>query len=100
LRRDGELAGHVATQVGTFWAPLSFSRRRQWWVWFIVVWADGDREPPDEDYPPWTVVGEMLSGAFSRKQDDAHGGSYTVAWLPEEARHETLSALGIRPEDF
>ena len=100
MRRDGEVAGHVATQVGTFWAPLSFSRRRQWWVWFIVVWADGDREPLDEDYPPWTVVGEMLSGTFSRGHDDAHGGSYTVDWLPEEARHETLSALGIRPEDF
>jgi hypothetical protein len=100
LRRDGDVAGHVATQVGTFWAPLSFSRRRQWWVWFIVVWANGDREPLGEDYPPWTVVGEMLSGTFCRGHDDAHGGSYTVDWLPEEARHETLSALGIRPEDF
>ena len=100
LRRDGELAGHVATQVGTFWAPFSFSRRRQWWVWFIVVWANGDREPLDEDYPPWTVVREMSSGTFSWEEDDAHRGEYTVEWLPEEARQKALVALGIRPEDF
>lgn len=100
LRRDGELAGHVATQVSTFWAPLSLSLRRQWWVWFIVVWADGDREPSAEDYPPWTVVGDMLSGRFVWEDDDAHHGEYAVEWLPEEDRQGTLERLGIRPEDF
>lgn len=100
LRRDGEVAGHVATTVMTFWAPFSFSRRRQWWVWFIVVWANGDREMPDEDYPPWTVVREMQSGTFTWEQDDAHRVDYTVEWLPEEARQEALSALRIGPDDF
>lgn len=100
LRRDGQVAGHVATTVTTFWAPLSFSRRRQWWVWFIVVWADGHRELPDEDYPPWTVVREMQSGTFSWDQDDAYRGDYTVEWLPEEARQAMLSALNIGPDDF
>lgn len=50
LRRDGEVAGHVATEVKTFWSPFSFSRHRQWWVWFIVVWTNGDREPSAGDY--------------------------------------------------
>lgn len=57
MRRDGEVAGHVATQVGTFWAPLSFSRRRQWWVWFIVVWPMGIARPPTRTTRrgPWSV---------------------------------------------
>lgn len=100
LRRDEEVAGYVATTVRTFWAPLSFSRRRHWWVWFIVVWADGHREMRDEDYAPWTVVREMQSGTFSWDQDDAHRGDYTVEWLPEEARQAVLSALNIGPDDF
>ncbi|NJC15405.1 hypothetical protein F4558_005231 [Micromonospora profundi] len=57
LRRGGEVAGHLATQVSTFWSPLSFSRRRQWHVWHIVVWTDGHREPSDEDYPPLPIPG-------------------------------------------
>jgi hypothetical protein len=100
LRRNGEVAGHVATKVMTFWAPFSLSRRRQWWVWYLVVWADGDRELPDEDYPPWTTVREMRSGTFTWDQDDAHRGCYTVEWLPEEARQEALAALRIGPDDF
>lgn len=100
LRRDGQVAGHVATSVRTFWAPFSLSRRRQWWVWYIVVWANGDREPPDEDYPPWIVVREMQSGTFSWDGPDEHRGHYVVDWLPEEARREVLAGLRIRPEDF
>jgi hypothetical protein len=97
---DGQVAGHVATSVSTFWAPLSFSRRRQWWVWFIVFWADGHREPSDEDYPPWTVVRDMQSGTFSCEQEDAYHGGYTVEWLPEKERQAMLSRLGIGPDDF
>lgn len=100
LRRDGEVAGHVATVVKTFWAPLSFSRHRQWWVWFIVVWTNGDRETSAEDYPPWTVVREMLAGTFSWDEEDAHHGVYAVEWLPEEAALETRSRLRIEPENF
>jgi len=58
LRRDRGLAGHVATDIKTFWAPFGFSLRRQWYFWYSVVWADGRRERPEEDYPPWTVVAE------------------------------------------
>lgn len=100
LRRDGEVAGHLATEVKTFWAPFSFSRHRQWWVWFIVVWTNGDREPSGEDYPPWTVVREMLAGAFSWDEEDVHQGDYAVEWLPQEVARKTRSRLKIEAEDF
>jgi hypothetical protein len=100
LRRDGEVAGHVATQVGTFWSPLSFSRRRRWWVWYIVAWADGARERSEEDYPPWTVVSEIRAGTFTWDDGGDHDGTYTVHWLPEPDRQRMLTALAIRPEDF
>jgi hypothetical protein len=32
----------------------------------------------------------MLSGTFSRGQDDAHGGSYTVAWLELRDRAQAV----------
>jgi len=100
LRRDGQVAGHVVTTVLTFWAPLGFSLRRQWWVWYIVVWADSHRERPDEDYPPWTVVAEMQAGRFTWDTHDAHQGKYTVEWLPETEREAALADLGITPDDF
>jgi hypothetical protein len=99
LRRDAEVAGHAATQVSTFWAPFSFSLRRQWWVWLIVVWSNGDRERPEEDYPPWTYVREMQSGRLSWEQG-SHRGDYVVEWLPEDQREQMLLTLQIRPGDF
>lgn len=100
LTRDGEVAGHVATNVTTFWAPLSFSLRRKWWVWYIVVWADGDRERSQEDYPPWSVVAEMQSGTFTWDEDDVHRGQYAVEWLDDEERDAVLADLGIAHDDF
>ena len=74
LRRDDLVAGHVATRVTTLWAPLSFSLRRQWWVWYIFVWSNGDRERAQEHYPPWSVAAEMQSGTFTWDEDDSHQG--------------------------
>jgi hypothetical protein len=99
LRRNGDLAGHVATVVSTFWSP-SRPLSRQWWVWFIVVWANGDRERPFEDYPPWTAVRELQSGTFSWDDGDAHRGEYTVEWLSEGEREAAWSVLGLSPDDF
>ena len=90
----------MATHVTTFWAPLSFSFQRQWWVWYIVVWANGERERSEEDYPPWSVVAEMQSGVFTWDWDDLHQGQYTVEWLPENEREAVLADLGIAPDDF
>jgi hypothetical protein len=100
LTRDGEVAGHVATNVKTFWAPFSFSLRRQWWVWYVVVWANGDRERSEEDYPPWSVVAEMQSGTFTWDADDVHHGHYAVGWLTNSERDAALVDLGIERDDF
>ena len=100
LRRDGEMAGCVATQVTAFWAPLGFSLRCEWLVWYIVRWSNGDGERADEDYPPWSVVAEMQSGIFVWEADDPHRGQYTDEWLPEEERAGALKDLGTTLEDF
>ena len=100
LKREGSVAGHVATQVTTFWAPFSFTRRLQWQVWYVVVWAGGRRERSEEDYPPWTIVAEMQSGAFTWDEDDEHQGRYDVEWLQGSERDATLADLGITLEDF
>ena len=100
LRRDGQVAGHVATTVGTFWGPFSLTLRLQWWVWYIVVWANGDRERSQEDYPPWIVVTEMQAGTFTWEENDIHRGQYTVEWLRESEREGALADLGIAQEDF
>ena len=69
-------------------------------VWFIVVWADGDREPRFEDYPPWTTVREIQSGTFTWDEGEAHRGEYTAEWLTDDEREAVRSSLGIRPDDF
>jgi hypothetical protein len=100
LRRDGEIAGHVATTVGSFWAPFAFTLRYQWSVWYIVVWADGQRERSEEDYPPWSVVAEMQSGRFVWDQDDPHQGEYAIEWLPDTERDLVLAELGVASDHF
>lgn len=94
------MAGHVATSLATFWNPLSFSLQQQWWVWYIVVWANGGREPSEEDYPPWIVVSQIKSGTFIWEKDDVHRGEYKAEWLPQTQRAEMLADLGIGPNDF
>ena len=99
LRRDGEVAGHVASTVSTFWSPAK-PLSRQWWVWFVVVWSDGDRERAFEDYPPWTFVSELQSGTFVWDEEGAHKGTYSARLLAGEEEEFTRAALNIRPEDF
>ena len=97
LRRDGEVTGHVGTTLGTFW---STSRPLTWqqWVWFKVVWADGVVEDSFEDYPPWTVVTEVLNGTFTWDEKGPHRGEHTAEWLPDgESR---WPELGITLSDI
>ncbi|MGQ0842740.1 MAG: hypothetical protein ACT4QF_01265 [Sporichthyaceae bacterium] len=79
LRRDGGIRGRLRTTVGTFWSPSRPLSRRSW-VWFDVVWSDGTRENPFEDYPPWTYVTEVLEGHFDW-EGTTHAGEYEVVWL-------------------
>lgn len=98
LTRDGHVAGHVATSLGWFWSPFR-PLSKQWWVWLIVVWADGAREPSTEDYPPWTYVSEMQSGYFNWV-GESRAGRYDFAWLPRGEAERTRAVLGIAPQDL
>lgn len=98
LRRDGEVCGWVATSVGHF-RSICWPLKRQTWVWFVVVWANGDRERSFEDYPPWTAVLELPEGTFN--WDGAgHEGDYQADWLPAEEASATREALGLTDADF
>lgn len=99
LSRDGFIAGHVAT-VRTEFHTL-FSRKMQWWIWSLVIWSDGTRERPEEDYPPWTSVTAMKNGYLDvLSQSAARAGRYNVEWLsPDEAR-AGWAKLGISQADF
>lgn len=69
-------------------------------MWFLVIWADGERERPFEDYPPkWLTISEIEGGRFtwgggSRK------GEYTAEVLGREQASEAWRNLGITLEDF
>ncbi len=100
LSRDGQTVGHVATILGTFWSPSS-PFRMQWWVWHIVVWSDGVREPSTEDYPPFMTVNEMKSGYMDiLSRDPSRGGRYDFMSLPKSEQSAVLATLGIDADDF
>lgn len=100
LRCGDEISGHVATTLGWFWSPFS-PLRKQWWVWYIVVWVDGARERSTEDYPPFLAVNEMKDGHLEVLSDDpARSGRYDFAWLPSEEGQAMLSLLNISDRDF
>lgn len=98
LYRDGEHAGYVATSLSTFVTP--FSRRKQWWVWFVVVFSDGTRHNLIEDYPPWTYVRDMLDGYFDWEQSTADEGPFSVEWMSPDEAQRLRAELNIKPEDF
>jgi hypothetical protein len=100
LTRDGELSGHVATSRSWFWSPFS-PLRKQWRIWYIVIWADGSRERSAEDYPPWSAVIELSAGYLGWvSRDPVRHGRYDFAWLDSDAAEATLERLGISPGDF
>lgn len=60
LSLDGEVVGHLASRV----LDMSFPSRQPW-LWFLIVWLDGSREPKFEDYgPDWWIARELDSGRF------------------------------------
>lgn len=100
LTREGKVEGHVASTVGTFWSP-SRPFIRQWSVWFIVVWSDGERERSFEDYPPdWLTVNDLKAGRFVWDDDDSHGGEYEAQWVTSDRREQVLQEISVSPEDF
>jgi hypothetical protein len=99
LRRDGEVAGHVATTLSTFWSPGRPLTVQQW-VWFVVVWADGQKQRSVEDYAPWTHVRDVWEGRFVWPDPGPHGGEYAVERVPAAEREIRWAALGVTLDDF
>lgn len=99
LSLDGRPAGHVATTVSEFWSPFS-PLRRQWWVWYIVIWPDGTREVSTEDYPPWSAVTEMRNGFLEVQGAGARDGRYEFSWLDAGDAAAARARLGVSAEDF
>lgn len=98
LWSNGELVGHVATTVMRYAGCLS--RRSHWWVWLIVVWADGTRERSREDYAPWSYVAEMVDGVFVWEEGSSRDGRYEFTRLPAAQAASERLRLGIQPSDF
>ena len=97
LRRDGVVVGHVATTVTQFWSPFSF--RRNQCVWFSVIWVDGRRENPVEDYsPPWPTIELLEQGRFVWDRGP-HLGEYEAVMLDAEQTALARRALGISHGD-
>ena len=99
LRREGQVVGHVATTLSSFWSP-GRPHTMQQWVWLVVVWADGDEERAEEDYPPWSYVREIQDGSFEWPYPGPRGGPYEAVWLPEEERAAKWTELGVTLDDF
>ena len=99
LRREGATVGHVATTLGTFRSatrPLTVQQR----VWLVVVWADGQKERAEEDYPPWTYVREISEGVFVWPYPGPRSGEYQVEWVADDQPEAKWAVLGVTLADF
>jgi hypothetical protein len=113
LRVDGELKGFLASTVREMRFPA-----RQPWPWFLVVWLDGSRELPIEDYgPKWYTVRELDAGhldyhepstgwekvIFGHRYYSKKRGPdrvYDFAWLPADEASQKWQELGLVDSDF
>jgi hypothetical protein len=113
LSIGGELVGHLASVVGRITFPSLGL-----WPWFLVVWLDGTRENPFEDYgPKWLTVRELDAGyleyhgpstraerRFLGMRDvGSRAGSpvtYEFAWLPADEAQRKWDELGLGDADF
>ena len=95
LQLAGQHVAYLATQVEPMRAGWLF--RRQERVWLLVTHLDGRRDPIQEDYAPWSYVGELQEGHL--EWAGPHGGAdYTVEWLSGEARQLAWAEYGIHEE--
>ena len=113
LRVDGELKGYIASIIGEMKFPS-----RQPWLWFVIVWADGTKENPFEDYgPSWYTVRELHAGYLDHFGPSVPGQKrflgmtfrysqsgppcvYDFAWLPADEAAEKWTDLGLVDSDF
>ncbi len=113
LRFDGEVEGYLASILGKMRFPSA-----QFWPWFVVVWVDGAKENPFEDYGPnWWTVRELDAGYFqhygpSVRRDQRFFWKrikYSVPgplrrfdfeWLPPAEAASKWQELGLVDSDF
>lgn len=98
LRRDGEIAGYVATELGTWWTPnrpLTIQQQ----VWLYITWADGEQDVY-ADEPPWNgIVPSIRAGEFV-DEDGPREGHYTATWLSAAESAAKWAELELNPPDF
>lgn len=110
---NGSVVGHIASVVWEMRFPA-----RQPWVWFIIVWLDGRREFPFEDYGPgWYTIRELDAGYlmhhlpsvtvekrfFGRRFLSGTPGkaqTFEVEWLPQDVAARRWEQLGLVEDDF
>lgn len=113
LSVDGALVGHLASVVGSMVLPSNAP-----WPWFVIIWTDGTKEPPFEDYGPrWPVVRELEAGYLDhpgpsipregrflgfRVTSRTPGPAlrFDVDRLPAEVAEQTWARLGLTEDDF
>ncbi len=94
LKQNGKVVGHIATSVSKFWSPFRpFSLN--WWVWSVIVWADGRKEQAIEDYSPWSYVKDMKNGKL-----EWNDTNYDIQWLTPDRAKSKYKELNIQPDDF
>ncbi|GAA0619880.1 hypothetical protein HPO96_25350 [Kribbella sandramycini] len=70
LRHNGELVGHLTTQIWSMRSlPALHLKRDQ--LWSQITWLDGTKERPEEDYgPDWPTLTELESGTYDPTYGD------------------------------
>jgi len=88
----GDVTGHLVSNVVRNWVPW---RTWEWMVSCEIRWSDGSVDR-DEDVAPWTFVGPIASGTYSRVgEGDPHAGEYTAVRLPPEDAERWIHRHGI-----
>lgn len=87
------------------------------WPWYVVIWPDGRKELPQEDYGPyWYAVREWDAGRFIYQErpstvkrspfgwtshtTDSEDIEYQAMWLPREQADAEWKRLGLQESDF
>ncbi|MBZ4485856.1 hypothetical protein LQ938_10260 [Microbacterium sp. cx-55] len=113
LRVEGEIEGYLASIVGKMRFPSA-----QVWPWFVVVWIDGTKGDPFEDYGPhWWTVRELNAGYLQHYGRSVTSGQrffgkrfagsvagpprrFEFEWLPRAEAASKWQELGLVDTDF
>jgi hypothetical protein len=91
LVQDGAVAGWLAIRAAPF---RNLFLTKHVGCWILYTWPDGSIEI-EEDYPPFALVPEILSG---RLGDEDHGADYEVRWIADDRRGELWERYGLLKE--